>query len=105
MSIVLHHYKTLKETNLLIDKDYSTTADFKKDINNTLLKREIDKWNKYSFVLRKQNRILFEDMLQQSYKYSDAINAKGEQYSTESLLLSLVFDQHKLINNNNKFNC
>ena len=103
MSIVLHHYKTLKEKNLLlIDKDYTTTADFKKDINNTLLlKREIDKWNKYSFVLRKQNRILFEEMLQASYKYSDAINAKGEQYSTESLLLSLIFDQHKLINNNN----
>jgi len=106
MSIVLHHYKTLKEKNLLlIDKDYTTTADFKKDINNTLLlKREIDKWNKYSFVLRKQNRILFEEMLQSSYKYSDAINAKGEQYSTESLLLSLIFDQHKLINNNNKLN-
>jgi len=102
MSIVLHHYKTLKEKNLLlIDKDYTTTADFKKDINNILLKREIDKWNKYSFVLRKQNRILFEEMLQTSYKYSNAINAKGEQYSTESLLLSLIFDQHKLINNNN----
>jgi len=101
MSIVLHHYKTLKEKNLLIDKDYTITADFKKDINNTLLKREIDKWNKYSFVLRKQNRILFEEMLQASNKYSDAINAKCEQYSTESLLLSLVFDQYKLINNNN----
>ena len=37
-------------------------------------------------------------------QYSDAINAKGEQYSTESLLLSLVFDQHKLINNNNNNN-
>ncbi len=101
MSIVLHHYKTLKEKNLLIDKDYTTTADFNKDINNTFLKREIDKWNKYSFVLRKQNRILFEEMLQASNKYSNAINAKGEQYSTESLLLSLIFDQHKLINNNN----
>lgn len=101
MSIVLHHYKTLKEKNLLIDKDYTTTADFKKDMNNTFLKREIEKWNNYSSVLRKPNRILFEGMLQSSYKYSDAINAKGEQYSSESLLLSLVFDQHKLINSNN----
>ena len=103
MSIVLHHYKALKEKNLIIDKDCTTTADFKKDINNTLLlKKEIEKWNNYFFVLRKQNRLLFEEMLQTSYKYSDAINAKGEQYSTESLLLSLIFDQHKLINNNNK---
>ena len=99
MSIVLHHYKTLKEKDLLlIDKDYTTTADFKKDINNTLLlKREIDKWNKYSFVLRKQNRILFEEMLQASYKYSVAINAKGKEFSTESLFISLIYDQHKIL--------
>ena len=39
-------------------------------------------------------------MLQSSYKYSDSINAKGDQFSTESLLLSLVFEQDKLINKN-----
>jgi hypothetical protein len=44
--------------------------------------------------------MLFEEMLQSSYKYSLAINIKGEQYSTESLLLSLIFEQHKLINKN-----
>ena len=42
------------------------------------------------------NKIIYN-----SYKYSDAINTKCEQYSTESMLLSLVFDPHKLINNNN----
>ena len=36
-------------------------------------------------------------MLQSSYKYSVAINAKGDQYSTESLLISLIFDQHKMM--------
>jgi hypothetical protein len=36
-------------------------------------------------------------MLHSSYKYSVAINAKGDQYSTESLLISLIFDQHKIL--------
>ncbi len=81
MSIVFHHYKTLKEKNLF-DNNYIGTAvtGFNEDINNideninnndnsTILKREIEKWNKYSFVLRKPNRILLEEMLQMSYKY------------------------------------
>jgi len=63
MSIVLHHYKTLKEKNLF-DKDLLAATNFKKDINNIdnnniILKREIGKWNNYSLVLRKPNRILF----------------------------------------------
>ena len=103
ISIVFHHYKTLKEQNVF-EKDYPIAAGFKKNINNidsnnnTILKKEIEKWNNYSFVLGKPNRILFEEMLQSSYKYADAINAKGDQFSTDSLLLSLVFEQHKLIN-------
>ena len=36
-------------------------------------------------------------MLQLSYKYSNAINAKGDNYATESLLMSLLFEQqHKI---------
>jgi hypothetical protein len=96
MSIVLHHYKTLKEKNPL------AANGFKKDINNRdnnniILKREIEKWNNYSLVLRKPNRILFNEMLQASYKYSVAINAKGKEFSTESLLISLIFDQQKML--------
>ena len=61
--------------------------------------------------MRKQNRELFEQMLQSSYKYSDAINAKGKEFYTESQPISLIFDQHKMLlinavsnitNNNNK---
>ena len=32
-------------------------------------------------------------MLQLSYKYSNVINAKGEQFSTESLIMSLLLEQ------------
>ena len=86
--------------------------DYDKNNNaTTIVKQELDKWNNFSFILRKQNRKLFEKMLQSSYKYSDAINAKGKEFSTESLLISLIFDQHKMLlinavsnitNNNNK---
>ena len=107
MSIVFHHYKTLKE-QIVFNKNYPPTTGFKKDFNNidrnknnnTILKREIEKWNNYSSVLRKPNRILFEEMIQMSYKYSNSINAKSDQYSTESLLLTLVFEQNRLINKN-----
>lgn len=86
--------------------------DYDKNNNaTTIVKPELDKWNNFSFILRKQNRKLFEKMLQSSYKYSDAINAKGKEFSTGSLLISLIFDQHKMLlinavsnitNNNNK---
>jgi hypothetical protein len=45
---------------------------------------------------KKQNRGLFKEMLQSSYKYSNAINVKGEQFSIESLIMSLLFEQYKL---------
>ena len=37
-------------------------------------------------------------MLQSTYKYSNAMNAKGENYSTESLIMSLLLEQqYKII--------
>ena len=86
-------------------------------VNNNNTKTGIRRWDNFSFVLRKQNRELFERMLQSAYKYSIVINAKGKEFSTESLLMSLIFDQHKMLlikavsnittiynNNNNKNN-
>ena len=60
--------------------------------------------------MRKKNRILFEEMLQSSYKYSSSIDAKGKENSTESLFMTLIFEQYKkwsliqtiiIISNNN----
>jgi hypothetical protein len=97
MSIVLHHYKTLKEKNFVksfsSDFNHIDNYDSSSNHNNRILKREIEKWNNFSSVLRKHNRELFEEMLQLSYKYSNAIDAKGENYSTESLIMSLLLEQ------------
>ncbi len=89
MSIVFHHYKTLNQS-VKFEDDY-------KNENSIILKREIYKWKTYSDTLRKPNRDLFNQMLQLSYKYSTFIEAKGENYATESLLMSLIFEQYKII--------
>ena len=96
MSIVLHHYKILKGKKFVKSFSSINFNDVNND-ENTILKREIDKWNNFSSVLRKHNREMFKEMLQSSYKYSNAINAKGEQFSTESLIMSLLLEQYRLL--------
>jgi hypothetical protein len=92
MSIVFHHYKTLTKNTM-----FSSNEDVDGNHNSIILKRELDKWKTYSDILRKHNRDLFNQMLQSSYKYSSVIDAKGENNATESLLMSLLFEQqHKI---------
>jgi hypothetical protein len=85
MSIALHHYKILKDNTLSM-----SSIEDKVDSNHdsTILKKELDKWKTFSDVLRKPNRDLFNQMLQSSYKYSNSIDAKEEQLSTNSLLMT-----------------
>jgi len=98
MSIVFHHYKILQEG---VDSSNVFFAKKEDNINNQnssiMLQKELDKWKTYSDILRKPNRDLFKEMLQSSYKYSDAIDAKGENHATESLLMTLMFEQYKII--------
>jgi hypothetical protein len=75
--------------------------------NEDILTREIQAWSGFADALREEDRVLFLRMLKQCYQYIDAINSKGEYYSTESLLISLIFVQHKIIDwliNNGNFN-
>ncbi len=104
MSIILHHYKMLKERtssfvkfgNSPKDNDDNDFND-SNNIDSTILKQELDKWYNFSFVLRKKNRILFEEMLRSSYKYSSSIDTKGKENSTESLFMTLIFEHYKII--------
>ena len=75
--------------------------------NEDILTREIQAWSGFAEALREEDRVLFLRMLKQCYRYVDSINSKGEYYSTESLLISLIFVQHKIIDwliNNGNFN-
>ena len=95
MSIALHHYKILKErlnSNIFFSKKEDNINQ-----NSIILQKELDKWNSYSSILRKPNRDLFNQMLQSSYKYSNPIDSKGENYATESLLITMIFEQYKII--------
>ena len=62
-----------------------------------LLSKEIESWKSFGDSLRLEDRKIFEKMVQQCYKYIRAINTKGEPYTTESLMLSLILIQHKMI--------
>ncbi|MDH3490271.1 MAG: hypothetical protein OEL56_07460 [Nitrosopumilus sp.] len=65
--------------------------------NDDLLAKEIESWKSFGDTLRKEDRVLFEKMIQDCYGYTNAINIKGDNYSTESLLMSLVLTQQKMI--------
>jgi hypothetical protein len=94
MSIVFHHYKTSKN-NMLSTAPNDHNDDY--NYNSIILKKELYKWKTYSDRLRKPNRDLFNQILQSSYKYSSSIDIKRENYSTESLLMSLIFEHYKII--------
>ena len=91
LSIVFHNYKTL-----LNKSPFKFVNEENYNHNSIILKRELEKWKTYSDMLRKPNREIFQEMLQSSYKYSNAIEAKGEQFSTESLIMSLSLEQYKI---------
>ena len=66
---------------------------------NNVLPEEIESWRKFEYALREEDRILFNQMLNECQKeeFSKAFNAKGEYNSTESLFMALIFQQQKMI--------
>ncbi len=62
------------------------------------LAREIESWkNGFAYALRTEDRELFMEMIEDCNKYGDAINAKGELFTTESLFIALIMEQQKMI--------
>jgi hypothetical protein len=66
--------------------------------NEDILTKEIVSCKSFGNSLSsKEDRELFEKMLNDCYNYAAAINAKGEPFSAEPLLMTLLLSQHKLI--------
>ncbi|HET6726929.1 MAG TPA: hypothetical protein VFH19_02760 [Nitrososphaeraceae archaeon] len=65
--------------------------------NEDILAQEVESWRGFADALREEDRELFLRMLDECYQYIHSINSKGEYFSSESLLMSLVFVQHKII--------
>ncbi|MGC2429184.1 MAG: hypothetical protein WA421_19285 [Nitrososphaeraceae archaeon] len=61
------------------------------------LTKEIESWKGFADSLREDDRNLFMKMLDDCYKYAAAINAKGEPFATEPLLMALLLSQQKMI--------
>jgi hypothetical protein len=66
--------------------------------NEDILTKEIESWRSFVDSLSsKEDRDLFNNMLNDCYKYAAAINAKGEPFPTEPLIMTLLLSQHKII--------
>jgi len=66
--------------------------------NEDSLTKEIDSWKGFANSLSSSNdKELFMKMLNECYKYASAVNAKGEPFPSEPLIMALLFSQHKII--------
>ena len=65
--------------------------------NEDILTQEIESWKGFADSLPDEDRDTFMKLLNDCYKYSKAINAKGRRFPTEPLIMALLFSQHKLI--------
>jgi hypothetical protein len=63
-----------------------------------VLTKEIESWRSFTASLNSEEyREIFNKMLSDCYKYANAINTKGEPFPTDSLLMSFLLSQQKMI--------
>ena len=66
--------------------------------NEDILTKEIESWKSFAASLNSEEyKEIFNKMLSDCYRYANAINAKGEPFPTDSLLMSLLLSQQKMI--------
>ncbi len=65
--------------------------------NDDILTQIIKSYEGYADLLRGQERKEFEEMLRLCYRYAEAINAKGEPFPEEAVIMTLLFKQHLII--------
>jgi hypothetical protein len=64
-----------------------------------ILTKEIESWKGFSDSLKsEEDKKLFIEILGKCQKYALAINAKGKPFPTESMIMALLLEQHKMIN-------
>jgi hypothetical protein len=62
-----------------------------------ILPKEIASWEGFAYSLRGEDRELFDRMLEDCHRYAAAVNAKGEPFPAEALLMAVMFSQQKTI--------
>ena len=64
-----------------------------------ILTKEIKSWEGFGDRLpTEEDKAVFKKILNDCYKYAVAINAKGNPFPSEPLIMSLMLSQHKLVN-------
>ena len=62
--------------------------------NEDILTKEIESWKGFANSLSsKEDRELFQNMLNDCYNYAAAINAKGQPFPSEPLIMALLLSQ------------
>jgi hypothetical protein len=67
--------------------------------SDNILSDEMQSWESFGEILRSDDRELFFQMLNECKVYESGAAAKGSILSTESLLMSIIFNQQKIIKN------
>jgi hypothetical protein len=66
--------------------------------NEDILTKEIESWKGFADALSsEEHKHLFMKMLNNCHKYAKGINAKGQPFPSEAVIMAVVFSQHKLI--------
>ena len=58
------------------------------------LSKEIESWERFEYVLRRKQNILFNKMMKEC-KREEYVNAKGKSFAVECLSMALIFQQQR----------
>ena len=58
---------------------------------------EIEAWRKFGDAFRKDNRELFEKMMDEVKQYGPAFDGANSKDSAEALIMGIIFHQQKMI--------
>lgn len=91
MAILLHHYEELD--GLLAGTDGGDGM----SLFDEEVPEEVRSWEGFANALRSEERALFEKMLASSLENGPAMRARTSPFPVEGLFMSILFSQHKLI--------
>ena len=93
MAILFHHYQQL----VRVEEELGVQGDDGMSLFPTddVLLKEIESWKGFSDSLRAEDREIFEKMLRGCFRFAAAINAKGEPFPTEALIMALLLSEQK----------
>jgi hypothetical protein len=94
-----HNLLSLQETDGNCPTDRGKREDNRLSLNpsDDILTQIIKSYEGYADLLRGQERKEFDEMLRLCYRYAEAINAKGEPFPEEAVIITLLFKQHLII--------